>query len=327
LKDAPGGGAPGFYFDFTFRASPNPSGRAIPPFENERFSRPGRFKPDCTRLPKKIEEESGMPLAKCPLCLRENQKLQDSHYLPQAAYKPSRASGLKNPNPVLIANGRMVQTSDQVRDFVFCWDCEQMLNREGENWVMPQLASKEGFPLLALLHSVPPAIAEGDFDVYYCAGIGGIDCEKLAHFGIGMFWKGHAHKWPKCERLRLGAYGEPIRKFLRGEGPIPEDVALIIQVAEDEPPWSGRIPNLIETQPCHLFNFYLAGIDFHLAVGRGIHPEWRKGCFCHNPERPVMTGAYVGRNEIALLAGMRQKARPSPKLAAFLKGPNPRKEK
>jgi hypothetical protein len=269
-----------------------------------------------------------MPLGKCPLCLRESQELQDSHYLPKGAYKPSRSSNLKNPNPAVISGGRLYQTSDQVHDFVFCWDCEQLLSREGENWIIPQLASEEGFPLLALLHSVPPAIPADDFNVYSCAGIGGIDCDKLARFGIGMFWKGHAHEWPNCERLRLGAYGEPIRKFLLGEGAFPEHVALLIQVVDSvEPPFSGRIPNLIETQPCHLLSFYVAGVDFYLAVGRGMHPEWRKACFYRDPAHPLVAGAHVGRDEIAMMQKMMQKSKPSRKLAAFLKGPNPRKKK
>ena len=153
-----------------------------------------------------------MPLGKCPLCLRDNQEIHDSHYLPKAAYKLSRAEALKNPNPVLISGARSWQSSDQVHDFVFCRDCEQLLSRNGENWVIRQLADEDGFPLLANLHSTPAAVIDDDMKVYACDPMSSFDCDKLAHFGMGIFWKGHAHQWPNCERLHLGNYGEPIRK-------------------------------------------------------------------------------------------------------------------
>lgn len=232
-----------------------------------------------------------MPLGKCPLCLRDNQELQDSHYVPRSAYKIFRAGSLKNPNPIAVINDRMSQTSYQVHDFVFCWDCEQLLSRNGEEWVIPQLANENGFPLLTTLHSATPAqIIDDDLKVYNCAGIAGIDCDKLAHFAMGMFWKGHARKWRGCERLNLGAYGEPARKSIRGESSFPENAALIIMVADMlEPPWFGRLPNLAGTQPFHLFSFYLSGINFCLAVGKNIPFYMRDTCFCRNPARQILT--------------------------------------
>src|SRR5260370_33239576 len=115
-------------------------------------------------------------------------------------------------------------------DFVFCRDCEQLLSRNGENWVIRQLADEDGFPLLANLHSAPAAMIDDDMKVYACDPVSGFDCDKLAHFGMGIFWKGHAHQWPNCDRLHLGNYGEPLRKHLRGEVPVPDHAALFIRV-------------------------------------------------------------------------------------------------
>jgi hypothetical protein len=266
-----------------------------------------------------------MPPGKCPLCLRGNQEIQDSHYFPRAAYKLSRAKTLKNPNPVQIMGARSVQSSDQVHDFVLCRDCEQLLSGKGESWVIRQLAHEGGFPLLANLHSVPPAATVDDTKVYACDQISGFDCDKLAHFAMGMFWKGHAHNWQNCEHLDLGAYAEPIRKFLRGEGSFPENVALLVRVADMiEPPWGARFPTLVEKRPCHLFNFYLSGVDFALAVGRGIPHYLRAICFCRNPARPLMAALHVGVNEIATTYRAMQKSKPSQSLAAFLHGRKPR---
>lgn len=266
-----------------------------------------------------------MPLGKCPLCLRDNQELQDSHYLPKRAYRNFRVEALKNPNPITVIGDVMSQTSLQIHDFVLCWDCEQLLSRNGEEWVIPQLANENGFPLLATLHSAIPTRIDDDLKVYDCAGITGIDCDKLAHFAMGMFWKGHAHKWHGCERLNLGTYGELARKFIRAEGSFPENMALIIMVADMlEPPWFGRLPNLAGRQPFHFFSFYLSGINFCLAVGKGIPIHMRETCFCRNPARQILAALHLGPDEIKRMGMMVQRSRPSQKLTAFLKGPNPR---
>jgi len=267
-----------------------------------------------------------MPIGTCPLCLRGNQEIQDSHYFPSGAYKLFRAESLNNPNPIAVWNARMSQTSYQVHDFMLCWDCEQLLSRRGEDWLIPQLADKDGFPLLQTLHSATATQVEHDLKVYACARVKGIDCDSLAHFGMGVFWKGHAHQWPNCERLDFGRYGEPIRKFLRAEGPFPKGVALIIMVADmEEPPWFGSFPRLAGKQLFHLFNFYLSGISFCLAVGNSIPFYLREMCFCHNPERPLMAGLDVGPDEVARMQTVVRRCRPSQKLAEFLRGPNPRR--
>lgn len=160
----------------------------------------------------KDDEEGLVATGRCPMCLRDGQNIQDSHYLPKGAYKGFRAPSLKNPNPVVVTSTRMDQTSLQIHDYVLCWDCEQVLNKKGEDWVLPMLAGEEGFPLFNLLKKEIPMLTEHDLDTYACSQIAGIDWEKLAHFGMGMFWKGAAHAWPGCAKLKLGGYAEEIRR-------------------------------------------------------------------------------------------------------------------
>ena len=269
-----------------------------------------------------------MPLGKCPLCLCLDQDLQDSHFLPKSAYKGFRATSLKNPNPLVVTPERMDQTSWQIHDYLLCRDCEQDLNKNGENWVIPTFASESGFPFLDLLKVEIPVISEPDLNVYACSQIPGIDWNKLAHFGAGIFWKGAVHKWPGCPKLNLGKYREELRKYLRNEAPFPKNVALVVQVvASDVPPWTARSPIDIRTHPCHLFNFYLRGIDFTLAVGKQVPEDWRRLCLLGNPSHPVIASAGVGIDELKLMKGLVEKSKPSRKLAAFFQRPSPRHKK
>jgi len=275
-----------------------------------------------------MKSEALVATGRCPMCLRDGQNIQDSHYLPKGAYKGFRAPSLKNPNPVVVTGTRMDQTSLQIHDYAFCWDCEQVLNKNGEDWVMPMLAGEAGFPLFDLLKNETPVLSEPDLDTYACAQVAGIDWDKLAHFGMGMFWKGAAHAWPGCAKLELGNYAEDIRKYLRAKAPFPQSVALVVRVvASDEPPWTSRTPFLWQTQPCHLFNFYLRGIDFSLAVGKQIPEYLRHVCFYTNPAHPIMASAEVGTDELKIMKRLVESSKPSRKLVDFFKGPSPRKNR
>lgn len=52
---------------------------------------------------------------------------------------------------------------------------------------------------------------------------------------MSVFWRGAAHKWESALRseapeVHLCAYEEPIRQFLLGTSPLPDDVALTVIV-------------------------------------------------------------------------------------------------
>src|SRR2546426_1040661 len=96
-----------------------------------------------------------MPTRKCALCLLVKD-LQDSHLLPASLYKKTRTPGATNPNPSLITKRGIVQTSRQMKDYLLCKDCEGLFSRNGEQYVMGQVAHKGKFPLLDILRAVQP---------------------------------------------------------------------------------------------------------------------------------------------------------------------------
>jgi hypothetical protein len=81
------------------------------------------------------ERMNVMPIGICKLCLQSKQ-LQDSHLVPRAMYNYVRTPTQRNPNPVVVGRNITATTSKQVSDYVLCSDCEQLFNRNGENWML-----------------------------------------------------------------------------------------------------------------------------------------------------------------------------------------------
>src|ERR1017187_6381686 len=76
------------------------------------------------------------PFARCRLCLQEA-SLQQSHLLPKSAYRYLRmVGGRGNPNPTFLSATRLVQTSQQVKDYLLCAKCEDRFNNQGERWCL-----------------------------------------------------------------------------------------------------------------------------------------------------------------------------------------------
>ena len=175
-------------------------------------------------------------IKKCKLCGLEK-PLRNSHYLPKALYKLVRAEQLENPNPVMSVNGKLVQISDQFRGHVFCANCEDRLNKNGELWTlknMPQTYNSAS-PLQAALQSLVPSHVEPGLKVYNVSNSPGFDLQKLIYFGMSIFWRAAVHNWKssngkEANKIELGAYEEPIHNYLLGMTPFPDNLAVTIDI-------------------------------------------------------------------------------------------------
>jgi hypothetical protein len=94
----------------------------------------------CTRLGWR-HKGSLMKTGTCKLCLTPEAELHDSHFLPRSFYALFRDG--KN-EPIRFSPESVYPTSKQIKDFVFCGDCEERFNRDGENWVRPLLPTVSG---------------------------------------------------------------------------------------------------------------------------------------------------------------------------------------
>ncbi len=208
------------------------------------------------------------------MCLQPKRLLL-SHLIPRAVYALCRAAGAPNPNPVLVTQEFVIQTSRQVRSHLLCFDCEQLFREKGEDWVIPQLAKYGGkFPLASTLASVTPCVSEPGLSAYVLNDVPGIRVDDLIHFAMGIFWKSSVHSWSGKDTepwLALGSYRDNIRLFLRGEMPLPDDVVLTAAILP--PPVkliTFHLPFETVGQQGRAFQLYVSGLQFMLWVGADI---------------------------------------------------------
>jgi hypothetical protein len=166
----------------------------------------------------------------CKLCL-QFKPLRNSHMMAKGLYRLCRPPGY---DPVGFSEAEIGPTTGRTKAYLLCDDCEQILNKEGEQWVISKLAKYNGkFVLYDLLTKQAPAFQENGITVYATATNPEIDRERLSHFGLGFFWKASVHPWGRehAESLiDLGAGSEGLRKYLLGQGEFPGNMALVAQV-------------------------------------------------------------------------------------------------
>ncbi len=197
-----------------------------------------------------------------------------------------------------VGDGVIMQTDRQLQHPLLCADCEEILNKNGETWVNPKLATvKDGFPLYEILIRRQAAAEDEAGGIYFAVENGDIDVEKLTHFALGIFWKAAVHSWKGKERspmIELGPYADRIRVWLRSESPFPRNVSLSVMLARADRAlvaFTGpveRPPKVWRT-----FWLYVPGISFVLSVGRLIEAEMRETCIHENPTHPIFVADDV----------------------------------
>jgi hypothetical protein len=232
------------------------------------------------------------PAGTCKLCL-QTRVLQDSHLMPKALYRLSRWEGMPNPNPMMLTERGRVQTSKQVKDYVFCRECEQRFSRGGEHYALGQVRLKGRFPLLHTLQSSNQRTS-GGFTFHYDVSTLGIDKEKLAYFALSVFWRASVHIWhhdKSTPLIQLGKYEEQIRTYLLRTSPFPASVALLLFVCTD--PYSQNTfyePSLGMSNPMG-WSFQARGLNFYLneADGAPLPLDATKACLIKGTKDMVVS--------------------------------------
>ena len=223
-------------------------------------------------------------------------------------------------SPIKVGEGFVVPTDRQTQDYLLCEDCEDVLNKGGERWILDKLTTWErSFPLYDLLTKASPLFDEDGMVVYLAAQNPEIEVVKLTHFALGLFWKASAHSWKGATadpRIGLGPYSEEIRKWLRSEGEFPKHVYLVVVV---EKPLKAQItmndPYEGIRQEWRTYFVHVPGVLFMMALGKTVDESVR-AIAINNAGNPItVSDALTGDFEKLMVESLRK----SNKTQAFLR--------
>ena len=213
-------------------------------------------------------------LGRCRLC-EEHRPLQDSHLLPASLYGIIREhSGV----PVVIQDGNAVQTSRQMSAALLCADCEQVLNRNGESWVLRNCYRGNGaFPLAALLREELTHGAVLTQGPYWLPSTTAVALNQLIHFAASVFWRAAVRSWVllRCGtpvRLRLGPYEERLRRYLLG-GLCPEGACFFVVLNSNTTDDNAALypPQATDRGDTYRrYQFLIPGLFFQVVLGSMI---------------------------------------------------------
>lgn len=228
----------------------------------------------------------------CKLC-HATGELRDSHFIPKAAYKIIKES--EGEAPVVVTADVSIQTDSQMRDYVFCRQCEERFNKNGESWVMKYCSrNAEGFKLKELIDASKP-IAGNGLRVYSVADTPEIDVDKLTYFASSIIWRAAMHKWrlgkKRVEPIYLGTYREELRLYLLGLTPFPKNAVVWVSVIPEEKLWNVLIPPYGEkVNQCMRYKFPFLGISFIVFLGNQIDSAFRDMCTLRSEKQFIYTG-------------------------------------
>jgi hypothetical protein len=264
------------------------------------------------------------PIDKCKLCGLVTE-LCDSHYLPKRLYAFLRAAQLKNPNPVMEVAGELRQISIQYRGYAFCKKCEDLFSKHGEQWVLANIPHDydAAFPLQDAINQLKPVFKGNDLVLCNVNAASAFDIKQLVYFGMSIFGRGAVHEWKTTTGLiaptvTLGALGEPIRKFLLVEGPLPDDTKVVLTV--DVWPYKkihqvAYPPGEAHLQECQRYWFYIPGLFFSVYLGGNIPADVR----LRNAAKGIIGLDMAAANSVIEFTKQGVKGRSGPKMDALNK--------
>jgi len=229
-------------------------------------------------------------LGNCALC-RSTADLQESHLIAAGFYRLMREEASVNPNPIVISGGMARATSNQIKMGLLCRACEQRFNDNGENYVLANCARQDGsFGLRDSLIRRTPFHQEEGLAIYDLCHLPGV-ADQLLYFGASVFWRASVGRWKDRDRnlplISLGRYEEEFRRYLLGEAPFPQKVALILHISKEaQPDMTVAFPCTNRDSGFFRHKFYVLGLSFIMYVGNRM-PESATVGSLSSKEKPV----------------------------------------
>lgn len=198
-----------------------------------------------------------------------------------------------NPNPVYLRKGFALPTSQQLTAHLLCRDCEQLINKHGESWVLRNCYRGTGkFLLRDKLINATPLFSRLGECYLGTKSIHSIDINKIVYFAASMFWRSSIHKWKdrsKAINIRLGKrYEEEFRQFLLGAANFPKNAVIAVSISTSNEPLIGvPVPHGGKLGKYYYYNCIIPGIIFDLFLGGELPEIARVGCIYHSEENVI----------------------------------------
>jgi hypothetical protein len=222
-----------------------------------------------------------------PVCL--------SHLIPKRVFEVILSANPGQKAPIMMTNRLTVMKHAQLKDHLLCEGCEDRFNKNGERYVFEMMNTLDGFKLLDRLKVAPPISFNAADSVVFSGEDIGIDMDKLAYFGLSVFWRAGAHTWPSKLRVEptysidLGPWLDPIGQFLLG-GEWPGGLSLMVTTAQDRFSqgysfYPGRTVGLLA--PMVSYGFLTCGIHLAVFLANPVPFPYALFCCTSAPRRPI----------------------------------------
>lgn len=231
-----------------------------------------------------------MPTDVCKLCLRE-EELQRSHLMPSSLYKKSRSNDPKQPHPLVRTVAGTRPSSYQVRDYVFCWNCEQRFSREGEDYMMRLVTARDQkFPLLEMLESTGTGLKGAFWTAYSVTDAPFVDRDKIGYFVASLFWRASVHAWKqddgKTISLDLGTdNNETLRQYLLGQTGFPKNAWIFTVLCRDPESQNMFVMPGANVKKDRAWLVIMRGFIFFFAIGSDPPGYISRQCLMNSPQR------------------------------------------
>lgn len=224
---------------------------------------------------------------KGPLCL--------SHLIPKRVFEIILSADPGQKAPIMMTNKLTVMKHAQVKDYLLCERCEDAFNKNGERYVFEVMNTKDGFKLFDRLNVASPMSFNVADRVAFSGEDVGLDMDRLAYFGLSVFWRAGAHTWPSkltidpTYSIDLGPWLDPIGTFLQG-GPWPSGLSLMVTAANDKFSqgfsfYPGRTVGLLAQMLS--YGFLACGIHFSIFLANPVPRPYSLFCCTSAPRRPI----------------------------------------
>lgn len=211
---------------------------------------------------------------------------------------------------------RVIQNSDQIKDYLLCESCEKRFRINGEDWILKHCCrSRSGTPFrLREILTASDSVA-GDEGTKLCLAAENprIDSEKILYFAASVFWRAAVHQYRlknfSVHQPNLGPYLDELRLYLAGESSFPQKATVVVWVTNLAKPLPMLMPPKSISTNHHIF--HLPGIGFELYLGGRIRRSATRISFTLD-ERPMFfSAAFENKVREMMSAAYRVSVRPA----------------